>query len=273
MDAVIANLTDFILSKINKLMSASDTKLDRLAANLDFRLNRLECKNKDLDVGAASGGGFTSAKQVAYIHKCATDNIRGHLLSPPPHPHNRTDTALPSDTHEWGIAGNLIQRPAPPTVAANSDRPDAEMLPPDALSTMDQDAPPATRMLAASAHNPNLSASHLPDPQPLPRPTYATKATAQNSWKTIPPQKNKAIQGKAKQTAQNTTTANQPSQPAPNKPPTPKPAPRPETLRTEITVQHPPGSIVTNLPDVSLICRRIVAALRAAKSELPLLSG
>src|SRR6266850_553082 len=63
--------------------------------------------------------------------------------------------------------------------------------------------------------------------------------------------------------------ATQPTKP----PPPPCPAPRPETLRTEITVQHPPDSVVTSLSDASLICRRVVAACRAAKSNIPLLSG
>jgi len=82
MDTIIANLSDTLLTKIIFLTKSSNAKVNKLSADLDFRLTHLECQDKMKDVAAASGGGFYPARQVALIHKCATDNTTGHTISP-----------------------------------------------------------------------------------------------------------------------------------------------------------------------------------------------
>lgn len=80
LDPVIASFTHTILAKINELAETSSAKVDKLSADLNFRLSHLECKNKTLNTAAVSGGGFTSVRQIAHIHKCATNNFISHQL-------------------------------------------------------------------------------------------------------------------------------------------------------------------------------------------------
>ena len=123
----------------------------------------------------------------------------------------------------------------------------------------------------AVVHPPNscVAANRAP-----PRTSYAATTATHHQWCTVPSRK-----GKGKQAAPplNSQTMTKPTQPPPNKGSKPqhqpKPTPRPEMLRTEITVQQPLGSVVTSLSDASLICRQVAAALHSAKSEIPLLSG
>ena len=132
--------------------------------------------------------------------------------------------------------------------------------------------PPSTQHLTATMTTPRSATTPSNDQAP-PRMNYAA-AAASSGWKQVQSRKSR---GKANKQTQNTrsgsqnatTTTNNP----PPKPQNNRPAPRPETLRTEITVQRPPNSIVTSLGDASLVCRQVLAALRSAKSTLPLLSG
>jgi hypothetical protein len=238
LDSVIASLSDMILAKINDLAVSSNAKMDSLADELEYRLTRRECDDKGRDAWAARGGGFTTARKVAFIHECATDNMTGHQLTP--------NTSNPKPTQGWGG----------PAAASQTDQPDPLLV--DVMQTQDDFNP-------APDTTPALPRAH--PPANAPKSSYAAKAGPQNTWHTV-----QARKGKNKQANQPT---NQP-QPTTNKPPKaqkPKPTQRPETLRMEITVQRPPGSVVTTLTDASLICRRVVAALRVAKSDLPLLSG
>jgi hypothetical protein len=234
-----------LLAKINNLVESSNTKVDRLAAELGLCLACLECANPAWDISAAQGGRFTTAKQVAYIHECATDNMDGHNLSQPTtyHAHPQANTV--------GDPNELV---------------DSDMLPPDTAS------PLATAHISAALPC-QAKPCKQPDCQALAKPSYVTMANKENTWHTVPARK-----GRARQMGPHPAQGNPTSQlPLPNQlsklPQPPRPVPRPETLCTEITVQRPPGCVVTGLSDVSLICRHVVVALQAAKSELLLLSG
>ena len=284
LDAIIARLSDSFLAKLNDVAvtaSNSSSKIDQLALALDLRLSRLEGNTPATDALAAKGGGFITARQAAIIHACDIDNVADHDLSQPnaqqhnqenivPWPYEPSEDELeymdPDDPAmlaldymtEEQILEDIRRIPVPP-----------EYLAPAAPSPTQ---PPSTQHLTATMTTPRSATTPSNDQAP-PRMNYAA-AAASLGWKQVQSRKSR---GKANKQTQNTrsgsqnatTTTNNP----PPKPQNNRPAPRPETLRTEITVQRPPNSIVTSLGDASLVCRRVLAALRSAKSTLPLLSG
>jgi hypothetical protein len=159
------------------------------------------------------------------------------------------------------ILDDISRIPVPPEYLSSAQNAEASAAQPPTQQPGNAIIPHPTANLPAPSTNYQLP----------PRPNYAA-AAASSGWKQAQSRKGK---GKSKQTQNsqaaswNTPTNNNP----PAKTQKTRPAPRPETLRTEITVQRPPNSVVTSLNDASLICRRVLAALRSAKSLLPLLSG
>ena len=291
LDSVIANLTDTLITKINDLAVNSNAKFDKLAAELDFRLSRIECKDKKKDAVAASGGGFTTARQIAYIHECATDNVADHQISQHNSPnvriHEAEQQTQAEDMQTGEDFGNAMATTHVEAVSDPFAQTDADMqfsdpapiAPQETAETQRHLDQPPNAIHPPPANNGEQAIVCLPNTRPPtnrtthpPKPSYAATAAAQNSWQTVPPRRGKGKHTGSHTNQQSTTKPNQPTT-TNNDPKTQKPTPRPETLRTEITVQRPPGSVVTNLSDASLICRRVVAALRAAKSDLPLLSG
>ena len=298
LDSIIARLSDSFLAKLNDVATAtsnSSSKIDQLAAALDLRLSRLEGKTPATDARAASGGGFITARQAAFIHTCATDNIADHDLSQPDAQRTRQEPA-PENGGPWPYEPEdedleYIDPPDPADldidhmtteeILADIDR---IPIPPEYLTPVrTNEGPTTTPIIPGPTHappsqppvqqseslvTPRPTAKPMAPPitsQPPPRLNYAA-AAASSGWKQVQSRKGK---GKNKQTPQNTTANNKQTP----KPQNPRPAPRPETLRTEITVQRPPDSVVTGLGDASLVCRRVLAALRSARSLLPLLSG
>jgi hypothetical protein len=287
LDAIIARLSDSFLAKLNDVAVAasnSSSKIDQLASALDLRLSRLEGKTPATDALAAKGGGFITARQAAIIHACAIDNIADHDLSQSnaqqhnqennaPWPYEPSEDELeymdPDDPAmlaldcmtEEQILEDIRQIPIPPEYHA-----------PAAPAAPSPTQPPSTQQPTATMATPRLATTPANNQAP-PKLNYAA-AAASSGWKQVQSRKGKGKANKQTQNArsgsQNTTaTTNNP----PPKPQNNRPAPRPETLRTEITVQRPPNSVVTSLGDASLVCRRVLAALRSAKSTLPLLSG
>jgi hypothetical protein len=293
LDSIIARLSDTFLAKLNDIATAasnSSSKIDQIATALDVRLSRLEGKTPATDARAASGGGFITARQAAFIHSCATDNFADHDLSQPNAQPTRQDP-VPENEAPWPYEPSESELeyldPQEPICRDLDMMTEEEILaeigripvPPEYLMPTAPTIPgpehfPPIQQPAQQAEN-----SAMPRPvitpannQPPPRPNY-TMAAASSGWRQVQSRKGK---GKNNKQAQNTQTAPQNTtsnnNPTP-KPPNTRPAPRPETLRTEITVQRLPNSIVTSLGDASLVCRRVLAALRSAKSLLPLLSG
>jgi hypothetical protein len=301
LDSIIARLSDSFLNKLNDVAAAtsnSSSKIDKLAEALDLRLSRLEGKTPATDAKAASGGGFMTARQAALIHSCAIDNFADHNLSQDNNRH--TEQGLTQEQQQWlHEQEEELEYADPPTridVDLDFDLmtpneildeiseipiPEEYLLPiphigskvgPSAALTNTGPArvapaqPQAQQPTSAVTLRPttNLTANQAP-----PRPNYAT-AAASSGWKQVQTRKSK---GKNKQNSQATTQSTPANNPPPKPPKNARPAPRPETLRTEITVQRPPGSVVTSLGDASLICRRVLAALRSARSLVPLLSG
>jgi hypothetical protein len=297
LDSIIARLSDSFLAKLNDVAAAasnSSSKIDQLATSLNLRLSRLEGKTPATDALAASGGGFITARQAAFTHTCATDNFADHDLSQPnarptrqehateddtPWPYEPTESELeyqdapnPMDPDldymaTEDILDDISRIPVPP-----------EYLNPTAPAVPGPAQPSPTHQPAQQTINPNTprpaanpKATPTPNQNP-PRPNYAA-AAASSGWKQVQTRKGKGKHNKQPQnsrtTPQNMTTNNNPTP----KPQITRPAPRPETLRTEITVQRPPNSVVSSLGDASLVCRRVLATLRSAKSLLPLLSG
>ena len=313
LDSVIAQLKDSFITQMNELAStlatASNARLDKLAADMEYRLNRIEGKTLQSDASAAAEGGFITARQAAFIQTCATDNTADHQLSQTnPHepsrstcPHqsvsrpnqsNRTETPetlddeleyinpiaprMSRDDYNYNLA--LAEAEHNSVIEEECNRPTREQFDtimqiplPDIPPSQPETPPfqPPTRRVG----QPGISHPQRPNP---PRPSFADAARSetQNPWRTVPSRK---AQGKRPTTKHANAQASGPiqgSNPAPNKPSTnTRPAPRPETHRTEITVQQPPGEVITGLTDASLICRQVLAALRSAKSNLPLLSG
>jgi hypothetical protein len=310
LDSIIARLSDSFLAKLNDVATAannSSSKIDQLATALDLRLSRLEGKTPATDALAASGGGFITARQAAFIDTCATDNFADHDLSQPNAQRTRQEP-VPENDEPWPYEpseGELeyIDPPNPANLDLDfMNTEEAEILdeisripvPPEYLTPVRNiganERPTTTPAIPPSAHFPPLQlpaqqpeSSATPRPaakpitapatnQPPPRPNYAA-AAASSGWKQVQSRKSKGKNTKQAQntraTPQNTSTNNNPAP----KPQNSRPAPRPETLRTEITVQRPLNSIVTSLGDASPVCRRVLAALRGARSLLPLLSG
>jgi hypothetical protein len=303
LDSLIARLSESFLTKLNDVATAtnnSSSKLDQLATALDLRLSRLEGKTPATDAMAACGGGFMTARQAAFIHNCATDNVADHDMSQPTtrqeaiprdepwsyepedeeleyaDPQNPTDFNLDLMTPEE-ILDDIRRIPVPPEFLTQVQSAGANGGP----ATVPTDPCPGPSIQPPAQQSersayPRQTARLMAPPitnQPPPRPNYASAAASNSTgWKQVQSRKGK---GKNKQTQnsqpgpQNTSTNNTP----PSKPQNARPAPRPETLRTEITVQRPPNSVVTGLGDASLVCRRVLAALRSARSLLPLLSG
>jgi hypothetical protein len=207
LDSVIAGLTDTIIAKINDLAETSNARVDKLSAELDFRLARLECRNKQNDRAAASGGGFVSARQVAYIHECATDNASGHQLSQLPTPLNG---APPQDTTDLSTAPFRRW-----DVLSNLNTGDTSTLPPvDAMQTQEDFTPPnppssttASGLQNRAVTNPphpghthsidTSGATHQPNiptlsrPQQAPKPSYASTVSRDNAWHLAPSRHNK----------------------------------------------------------------------------------
>ena len=293
LDSIIARLSDSFLAKLNDVATAannSSSKIDLLASALDLRLSRLEGKTPATDALAASGGGFMTARQAAFIHTCATDNIADHDLSQP-NSHPTGQVPAPENDHPWPYepTESELEYMDPPNpdelMTAEEILEDISRIPipPEYLTPTAPVAPGPTQL--PPAQQPAQQTENLATPrptatpkvasapnQPPPRPNYAA-AAASSGWKQVQSRKGKGKNDKQAQNtrtaAQNTTTNNNPTP----KPQIARPAPRPETIRTEITVQRPPNSIVSSLGDASLVCRRVLAALRSAKSLLPLLSG
>jgi hypothetical protein len=296
LDSIIARLSDSFLAKLNDVATAasnSSSKIDQLASALDMRLSRLEGKTPATDALAARGGGFITARQAAFIHTCATDNYADHNLSQPndqrtgeerapelgaPWPNEPTDSELeyqdppnPVDlgldymtTEEDEILDEISRIPVPPEFL-NPTGPVAGPVQPRQQ--------PAQQIVSRTTPRPIANPkTPLVTNQALPKPNYAA-AAASSGWKQVQSRKGKGKNSKPSQNSQSApqipTTNNNPAP----KPQNSRPAPRPETLRTEITVQRPPDSVVTGLGDASLVCRRVLAALRGARSLLPLLSG
>ena len=293
LDSIIARLSESFLAKLNDIATAasnSSSKIDQLATALDLRLSRLEGKTPATDAMAAKGGGFITARQAALIHTCATDNIADHDLSQPNAQPVRQEHAPEMDE---------LWPPYEPTDSEleYQDDPDLEPMateeilddiaripvPPEYLNPIPPAAPNPTQFppLRRPAQQTENSTTPRPAAKPKvapvtiqapPKPNYAA-AAASSGWKQVQSRKGKGKNNKQTQNTrtapQNTTTNNNP----PPKPQNARPPPQPETLRTEITVQRPPNSVVSGLGDTSLVCRRVLAALRSAKSTLPLLSG
>jgi hypothetical protein len=303
LDSIIARLSDSFLNKLNDVATAasnSSSKIDQLAASLDMRLSRLEGKTPATDARAASGGGFMTARQAAFIHSCATDNIADHNLSQNNNQRTRQEP-VPAETRWAHEQEDEELEYCDPPIPIDLDlmTPDEILeeisqipVPPEYLLPIPnigpKVGPPTTSTGSGLAHTvpiqlqaqqpagavtlrpPTNPAAPPTANHPPPRPNYAAVA-ASSGWTQVQPRSRK---GKGKNRQDPRTTPQ--NTPANNILPTPKntrPAPRPETLRTEITVQRPPGSVVTSLGDASLICRRVLAALRSARSLVPLLSG
>jgi hypothetical protein len=304
LDAIIARLSDSFLNKLNDVATAtshSSSKIDHLVSALDIRLSRLEGKTPATDARAASGGGFMTARQAAFIHSCATDNLADHNLSQDSNQH--AGQGLTPEEEQWiNEQQDELEYADPPAhIDAEFDynliTPDEILdeiseipIPQEYLLPVPYTGPKAGPSTTATntgparaapsrpqAHQPTSAVISRPTSNPTTPPTtnqapprlnYAA-AAASSAWKQVPTRKNK---GKGKQTSQANTQSTPPNS-TPPQPRNARPPPRPETLRTEITVQRPPGSVVTGLGDASLICRRVFAALRDAKSPIPLLSG
>ena len=306
LDAIIARLSDSFLNKLNDVATAtsnSSSKIDQLVTALDIRLSRLEGKTPATDAKAASGGGFMTARQAAFIHSCATDNFADHNLSQDNDQH--AGQGLTPEEEQWiNEQQDKLEYADPPThidveldynlitpdkildeiseipilqeylLPVPNIGPKAGQLattisagPTRAALTQPQGQQPAGTVSLRLTTNPATppTANQIPS-----RPNYAAVA-ASSAWRQVPTRKNK---GKSKQTPQTATqSAPANNNPPPKPPKNARPAPRPETLRTEITVQRPPGSVVTSLGDAALICRRVLIALRNAQCPIPLLSG
>ena len=304
LDAIIARLSDSFLNKLNDVATAtshSSSKIDHLVSALDIRLSRLEGKMPATDAKAASGGGFMTARQAAFIHSCATDNYVDHNLSQDITQHagqgltpeeeqwinNQQDeleyadpptridaeydydlitpddilneiSEIPIPQEYLQPVPNVGPKAGPPAASTNTGPARAELVQPQARQ-------PTSAVILRQATNPATSSTANQFP---PRPNYAA-AAASSGWKQVQSRKSK---GKSKQIPQS-TPQNTPANNNTTSPKNARPAPRPETLRTEITVQRPPGQVVTSLGDASLICRRVLNALQSARSTVPLLSG
>jgi hypothetical protein len=297
LDALIARLSDSFLAKLNDVATTaniSSSKIDQLATALDMRLSRLEGKTPATDALAASGGGFITARQAAFVHTCATDNYADHNLtqgntqpagqehaleddSPwpyepteseleyldPPNPDNRDFDHMTAEER----LDDISRIPVPP-----------EYLNPTTPATLDTAQFPPLQQPSKQTGNtvapraaPNPKVSPVTNQPPI-KPNYAA-AAASSGWKQVQSRKGKGKNNKQAQTSRTAPQSTAANNNPPSKPKNTRPAPRPETLRTEITVQRPPDSVVTSLGDASLVCRRVLAALCSAKSLLPLLSG
>ena len=277
LDSLIARLSDSFSNKLNDVATAasnSSSKIDQLATALDMRLSRLEGKTPATDALAASGGGFITARQAAFIHTCATDNFADHdllQLNTQRAQENIIPWALSSaeseleylDPPNVGNLGlNLITPDETPPVV-----PDPTHFPP--LQQPANQAESSTTPHPAT--NPRTT---LATYQPPPKPNYVAVA-ASSDWKQVQSRRNKA-KGKNNNQFQSTRTATQNATTTnniPTKTQNSRPAQRPESVMTQITVQCPPNSIVTSLEDAPLICRCVTVTLSNAKSTLKLLSG
>ena len=242
-----------------------------------------------------------TARQAAFIHSCATDNLADHNLSQDGNQH--AGQGLTPEEEQWINEQQDELEYADPPAHIDAEF-DYNLITPDEILDEISEIPipqeyllpvlytgpkagpstTATNMGPAraapsrpQAHQPTSAVISRPTSNPTTPPTtnqapprlnYAA-AAASSAWKQVPTRKNK---GKGKQTSQANTQSTPPNS-NPLQPRNARPPPWPETLRTEITVQRPPGSVVTGLGDASLICRRVFAALRDAKSPILLLSG
>jgi hypothetical protein len=222
LDPLIASLTDTIIAKINDLAVSSGAKVDKLSADLDFRLARLECKNKAMDKAAASGGGFTSARQMALIHECAIDNFEGHQLTQQAprgwEALNRHTTNITPNTHQPDAMQTQedyspATRPLATTVSNFPDRMDADTAVLVMPNETNRDALQNPRPAMANTTDPNgcdPTIRPISDYQPSPTtfhtnqvqaralqaakpsgPSYAAKAASTNQWRVVPPRKGK----------------------------------------------------------------------------------